>query len=296
MKTRGPRLLAACLLVALLVTGSTGVRTVSSEADRDFAAEAAEARSRWSAEKAPTPTAAARISVPPQPAALAKNRLYRTGRLTAAGCGQPDHEPVSLTSVRAYYTELLACMDKAWAPAVREAGFAFHPPKLVVTKGRSASSPCEYIDGLPFYCGDTIYMDAASDIEYFDDEPDETLVWMAFNLAHEYGHHVQALTGILEARYERGLTLNGVDAALEESRRVELQASCLAGVYLGAHRRWFEFSSTWQDDYEYVVSNVEDPDRDHGSPPNHRRWSMAGLTAADPAACNTYKAGSRLVS
>ena len=86
--------------------------------------------------------------VPPQPATLAKNPLYRIGRLPASRCAEPEHEPTSLASVRAYYGELLACMNKAWAPAIRKAGFTFRPPKLVVTEGRSASSPCECADGL----------------------------------------------------------------------------------------------------------------------------------------------------
>jgi predicted metalloprotease len=296
---RGPGLIAACLLFALLVTGCTQDNpTASSDADVAAASEVAKARSELasSTPSSPSEEPSVEISVPPQPATLAKNPLYRIGRLPASRCAEPEHEPTSLASVRAYYSELLTCMNKAWAPAIHKAGFTFRPPKLVVTEGRSASSPCEYTDRLAYYCGDTIYMDATTDIDYYADDPDLALVWMAFNFGHEYGHHVQALAGILQAKYQRGLTLNGVDAALEESRRVELQASCLAGVYLGADRAWFPITSDWLDGYDYVVRNTLDPEHDHGKRANHGQWSIAGLDAADPAACNTYIAGSALVS
>ncbi|TCM38950.1 hypothetical protein [Kribbella sp. VKM Ac-2568] len=102
----------------------------------------------------------------------------------------------------------------------------------------------------------------------------------------------QALTGILQARYH----LNGVDAALEESRRIELQASCLAGVYLAADRKSFPITADWAGEYDYLVHNTDDPERDHGRRANHGGWSLAGIDTGDPAACNTYLAASPLVS
>lgn len=298
MNTRGPRLIAACLLFALLITGCTKEDQAASSEAEAAASEAAKARSAVATgtPSAPSEDPSAQISVLPQPSELAKNPLYRVGKLPASRCPEPQHAPTSLASDRAYYTEFLGCLNKAWAPAIRKAGFSFQPPKLVVTEGRSASSPCEYTDGLAYYCDGTIYMDAATDIAYYKENQERTRIWMAFNFAHEYGHHVQAMTGILKAWYDRGVTLNGVDAALEESRRAELQASCLAGVYLGADRDWFPITGDWADEYDYLVHHTRDPERDHGKRANHGQWSIAGLDAADPAACNTYLAASPLVS
>jgi predicted metalloprotease len=202
----------------------------------------------------------------------------------------------SLSTVRDFYTELLRCMNKAWAPLIRAAGFTFQAPKLVVTKGQSNSSPCEFADGLAYYCDRTIYMDAKADLSVRRVHPDVVKVWMAFDFGHEYAHHVQALTGILQAKYQRGLTLNGVDLALEESRRLELQASCLSGVYFGADRATLPVTAGWRTAYRWIVSNSNDPARDHGNNQSLTRWAMAGLDAADPAACNTYTAGSTQVS
>jgi uncharacterized protein len=298
VKTRGPRLIAACLLFALFITGCTKEDQAASSEAEAAASEAAMARAAVATgtPSAPSEDPSAQISVPPQPSELAKNPLYRVGKLPASRCPEPQHAPTSLVSARAYYTEFLGCLNKAWAPAIRKAGFSFQPPKLMVTEGRSASSPCEYTDGLAYYCDGIIYMDAATDIAYYKEDQERAMIWMAFNFGHEYGHHVQALTGILDARYERAVTLNGVDAALEESRRVELQASCLAGVYLGADRDWFPITGDWADDYDYLVHHTRDPEHDHGKRANHGQWSIAGLDAAEPAACNTYLAASPLVS
>jgi predicted metalloprotease len=53
--------------------------------------------------------------------------------------------------------------------------------------------------------------------------------------AHEYGHHVQALSGMTDVywdkRYEAG---TDSAAGLELSRRFELQAQCFSGMYLGS--------------------------------------------------------------
>jgi len=113
---------------------------------------------------------------------------------------------------------------------------------------------------------------------------------MAFVIGHEYGHHVQALTGMAEVSYRRGLKLNGVELALEESRRYELQASCFGGVFFGADGGGFRKDPDWPDDFKGMVGSTDDPAYDHGSAKNHARWSIAGFRAADPAACNTFAA------
>jgi hypothetical protein len=131
---RSPRLIAACLLFALLATGcAQDEQTASSDADVAAASEAIKARSELpsSTPSSPSEEPSVEISVPQQPATLAKNPLYRIGQLPASRCAEPEYEPTSLASVRAYYSELLACMNKAWAPAIHKAGFTFRPPKVV---------------------------------------------------------------------------------------------------------------------------------------------------------------------
>jgi predicted metalloprotease len=261
------------------------------------ASEAARARAALPT-TTPTPTADDVASAPPQPAELARNPIYRVGRLPASRCREPEQEPTTLANARAFYTELLDCLNKAWAPAIRKAGFTFTPPKLVVVKGQSPSSPCNVTDSTAYYCdNDTIYIDASYDLadwaKYGDDE---VLALMTVILGHEYGHHVQMLTGILKGVSQWDLHLNGVDLALQESRRLELQADCFSGVYLGADQDWFPVTGDYLTDWQAVVRSFIDPKRDHGNNENAGNWSIAGYDAADPKACNTFTAAAPFVA
>jgi uncharacterized protein len=294
VNTRG--VVACCAAAVLLLAGCA--KPAASDADQVAASEAAKLRSELPTTATTTATTGptAPVSAPPQPAVLAKNRIYRVGRLAASECEEPSVEPTSLQNVRAYYTQYVACLNKAWAPAIRQAGFTFTPPKLVVVLGRSPSSPCHADDWQDYYCGDTIYLDAKPDIAGYAEDPDSALVWMALMIGHEYGHHVQALTGIISAKYRRGLSLNGVELHLEDSRRLELQASCFSGAYLGADRDFFPADREWIYAWNYVIGDTEDPKHDHGNAENHVHWTSAGFNAAGPAACNTYTAPSPLVA
>ena len=85
-----------------------------------------------------------------------------------------------------------------------------------------------------FYCSadNTLYMPFAGlQTEMYGAHPG---VYLAV-LAHEYGHHVQAMSGVLdtygEASYNAGVD---TEAGLELSRRLELQAQCFSGMFLAA--------------------------------------------------------------
>ena len=288
MNARG---LLAALLAVVLLAGCTQKPDPNAAA----ASEAAKLRSALPT-TAPSPAdSTAPPTAPPLPAALAKNPILRVGKLASPGCSEPQYEPTSLADVRSYYKQYVACLNKAWAPAIRKAGFTFTPPKLVVVLGQSPSSPCDFDDGQDYYCGDTIYMDASTSIADYSEDPDGTMAWMALEIGHEYGHHVQALTGMFAALYDREVTLNGVDAHLEDSRRLELQASCFSGVYVGADRNDFLMTPEWLNTWNPVIRDVEDPKHDHGNAENHGYWTTAGFDSADPGACDTYTVASSLV-
>jgi predicted metalloprotease len=245
--------------------------------------------------KVPTTAPTAPVSAPPQPAALTRNPIYRAGKLTAPRCLEPAMPPTSLRNVQTYYAEFVACLNKAWAPVIRKAGFTFTPPKLAVVPGKSPTSPCHGDDSWALYCGDTIYLGAQTNLDDYKHDPGVALAWMALTITHEYGHHVQALTGISLAEYEWGTTANGVDAQREESRRVELQAHCFGGAYFGADQESFPVDGEWLDLRNKAIRNSLDPDHDHGDVANFALWHFNGFEAAGPSACDTYTADSTLV-
>lgn len=230
---------------------------------------------------------------------VAQNPLYRVGRLPASRCKEPSVRPTSVANVRKYYSEYIACLDKVWKPVIEKAGFTFVPPRLDVFTGKTRTL-CNVQDSAAYCDGGTISMNATFDIDnYRKYNKLWTRTTMAHLVAHEYGHHIQRLTGISEASATRSSYLNGVDAPLQESRRIELQASCLSGVYLGADRSYFPVSGSWRQRWLWTISHRGDEwgaQRDHGSSKSHSRWTRRGFDTGSPAACNTFTASAASVS
>lgn len=249
-------------------------------------------------------TAAADVATPARrvdtlrakPDALKRNRLYRVGAMTSAGCAPAAQTPLdSSANLLSYYRSTLTCLDRAWKGSwtkLRKAGVRFRAPKVVVHNGTS-SSPCGTPGRLSFYCGrnKTIYMYDAEIVNpwnaYPDDEYSHGLTRLAatHTLAHEYGHHVQQLTGILRAigaRYKGRV-----------ERRAELQASCLGNVWLSAQRDAYPILADYAQRPElwrYIsVSN-------HGSTGNQAYWTERGYASSRPGECNTFKAPGSKVS
>lgn len=223
------------------------------------------------------PSASAAPTMPAKAAdVLRSNPIYALPvRADCPGQSRPDGRAAFRRQVRG----LMDCVNAAWRTALAGTAVTFAKPKVKFYDTR-ASSPCGRL-GTAFpaaYCSanQTLYFSIAS----FEQGRYYRLAVAHFVL-HEYAHHVQELAGILGARWALD------ESAAVTTRRVELQAHCLAHYHL-THSN-LGFDSLDRADAEYQFSWTSDPGG-HGSVKAERFWGRRGLDGSSVGACNTWKA------
>ncbi|HWO68414.1 MAG TPA: neutral zinc metallopeptidase [Umezawaea sp.] len=196
----------------------------------------------------------------------------------------------------AYYAAGVTCLDNAWGPVLKEANLPFEPPDLdaapELSNGPCGAAPASE-DAVAYYCGRNrmIYMPTGRLRE--NGGGDRPATHLA-TLAHEYGHHVQAMTGMLRAADLKIVNAGEkTPAGLEMSRRIELQANCFAGMFLGVAAGKgsisAELANRAEEDFQYAMEEAPDKNA-HGSPANQGNWAQNGFQANTTQACNTYAA------
>ncbi|MCH6230725.1 neutral zinc metallopeptidase [Microbacterium sp. CFH 31415] len=118
-------------------------------------------------------------------------------------------------------------LDEFWAGEVQ----GYTPPQLFVVDG-ATNTQCGTASNQtgPFYCPpeQAVYVDPTF-FGLLRQQFDATAGPLAqlYVLAHEYGHHVQNIAGIMQEHSDRG---TGPDS---DGVRLELQADCFAGAFIG---------------------------------------------------------------
>ncbi|MEV0593560.1 neutral zinc metallopeptidase [Nonomuraea cavernae] len=225
----------------------------------------------------------------------APTRLARSGKLAARACAEPPLVWGNVPRAREYFGVITKCLEKSWSAHFARAGLAFRKPVV-----RFYDEPEQRVCGVrwpsgasAFYCterGTLVFLLTGDWIE------GRTDLYPLKVAAHEYGHHVQSLTGI-RRHYEARIRADHARQA-ELGRRYELQADCLSGVFIGSV--WGSLSRS-QDDWAAVVEATkatgdDDDRRSHGTGGNRAYWLKRGFTAVSPAACDTWKSTPSRVS
>ena len=231
------------------------------------------------------------------PDKLGDNPLFSAAGPGPVTCTLPRWQSVPAAS-NAYFTAALPCLDRAWQPVLQGVDLPFHEPKLAFPSGKTWSSPCGSVsqeEAAAFYCnGDqTLYMPMSG--LQTDDIGNHPGAYLAV-FAHEYGHFVQDLSGVLTAAHEQEYGGNNPDsdASLEVSRRIELQAQCFSGLFLAAAVGRGSVDTTVARDAQNTQDRGDPPGerRDHGTSAHASSWWTQGFVKKTVAQCNTWLASS----
>ncbi|MBK1788969.1 neutral zinc metallopeptidase [Prauserella cavernicola] len=318
-KSRGPLIAAAVGGVTLLVLSLIVVFTLTSGDDEDSAggytnnattstSETTSAPTETSSptmsssesSEPPSETSASEVERGPQKVlALADHPILQDpdAGLQNLACNLPGWES-NPAAAEAFFTAAAGCLDAAWGPFLQAYDLPFESPALHFPSGSSFETACGTIEvGIAtaaYYCENNLYVPFAGlQTEQYGNNPG---VYLAL-FAHEYGHHVQEVAGIMDAAWEE-IYAAGQDtpAGQEMSRRKELQAQCFSGMFLGAHvdrggtvtrdmydKAWYDQETRGDD-----TSGTSD----HGSNENYASWWRAGAYDNRIVDCNTFSASS----
>lgn len=196
----------------------------------------------------------------------------------------------------AFFTAATDCLNAAWEPVLSRYELPFAPPRLVFPTGDAFQSQCGTIEvGIgtaAYYCeGDLFLPYRGLQTDQYGDNPG---VYLAL-IAHEYGHHVQEMAGIMDAAWEQIYAAGEHTAAgAELSRRKELQAQCFSGMFLGSHVdrggsiSRIMYDEAWED--QETRGDDTSGGSDHGNNENYAGWWRTGAVDNRIIDCNTFTA------
>ncbi|WP_234052626.1 MULTISPECIES: neutral zinc metallopeptidase [unclassified Xanthobacter] len=200
---------------------------------------------------------------------------------------------------------VLAQTEDVWTEIFRADGKAYQDPKLVLFSGatRSACGGAQAAMG-PFYCplDQKVYLDLSffQEMKSRFNAPGDFAA--AYVIAHEVGHHVENLVGILPKVQQAQARAGSRAEANALSVRVELMADCLAGVWAyhaNARYRILEegdveealnaASAIGDDKLQKRSQGYAVPDSfTHGTSRQRVSWFTRGLKSGSMQQCNTF--------
>ena len=197
--------------------------------------------------------------------------------------------------------------DEVWRDEFARRGVEYRPPKLAFFR-RATSTDCGQASAStgPFYCpaDERIYFDLDFLRQLQDRFGAEGQFAQAYIVAHEFGHHLQRITGTEQG--VRRLQQQNPSQRNALSVRLELQADCYAGVWSKlADQRGEDGIALREQDIAEAVDAAEAVGDDniqrttqgrvnpeswtHGSSQDRREWFLRGLRTGDVAACDTFQ-------
>ncbi|WP_431030828.1 KPN_02809 family neutral zinc metallopeptidase [Plantibacter sp. RU18] len=199
-------------------------------------------------------------------------------------------------------------LDAYWSEELPALGVQYTSPADFIIFDQQTNTGCGAASSAtgPFYCPPdaTIYIDTSFYAELRDrfGASGGPLAEM-YVVAHEWGHHIQSLTGIMD-RADRSGT-----GPSSDSVRIEIQADCFAGAWVAAasdteDAKGVAFlkpvtqqeiddalsaaAAVGDDRIQEASTGQVNPEAwTHGSAEQRQRWFMTGYQSG-PSACDTF--------
>ncbi len=193
--------------------------------------------------------------------------------------------------------------EDMWGKVFADSNMTYEEPPVVLFSGqtRSACGTADASTG-PFYCpGDnSVYIDLSfyEQLRAQFGAPGDFA--QAYVIAHEIGHHVQNLTGVLP-EFNQARARLSTEEANQWSIRVELQADCYAGVWAAYAGQEDLLESGDIDEALNAANQIGDDTLqkrmqgfavpktfNHGTSAQRKRWFERGYSEGNPGACDTF--------
>jgi uncharacterized protein len=211
----------------------------------------------------------------------------------------------SQDEMRQFVSRVLGSTERTWSEIFRAAGRTYDKPTLVLFSD-SVQSACGFAQAAagPFYCGpdQKVYIDLSfyRDLRQRFQAPGDFA--QAYVIAHEVGHHVQNLLGIMGKVQSLQSRAGSRSEANALSVRLELQADCLAGIwasYANRERKILEpgdveeglnaAAQIGDDRMQKRAQGYVVPEGfTHGSAEQRVQWFRRGIESADLKQCDTF--------
>ena len=227
------------------------------------------------------------------------------GSIIAGQGASSNYEPTAEEDALAQFSsQILAGTEDVWTKEFKKMGLTYEPPRLVLFTG-AVQSGCGGASSStgPFYCSadQCVYIDLSFFTQMKRQLGADGDFAYAYVIAHEVGHHVQYLLGILDQAHQQMSRVSERESN-RISVRLELQADFFAGIWAYHDNKMFgsledgdieegiNVASKIGDDYlQKQAQGYAVPESfNHGTSAQRVRWLKKGLTTGDLNKADTF--------
>src|SRR5258708_2388366 len=206
---------------------------------------------------------------------------------------------------------ILGEIDDRWSEVFQASGQNYVGPKIVLFRNATSAGRCGRAQSAmgPFYCPPErrIFLDTGFFLEvetrFRGCSGNACKFTSAYIIAHEAGHHIQNLLGILPRVTQMQQQAGSKAEANALQVKVELQADCLSGVWVNREAKkrpnfldagdidaaLTTATAIGDDTLQRQAQGRVVPDSfTHGSAEQRKRWFMTGYQQGTVQACNTF--------